>query len=277
MSLDVSDADFQVKVLERSAELPVVVDLWAPWCGPCRQLTPVLESLEKEYQGSFELVKINIDENPQVATELRAQSIPLVIGFRHGKAVSQFVGVKPPAAIREFLEQLIPSELELKLVAAGQALEQGDAKHAEKLIDEAAEISPDHDAVRFSRASVLMFKEDFSAAMDLLSTIPSNGHDEVANMLAKARLRSSATNDIRKLEQAAAKGDDLGAAVNYGRALAAQGEFEKALEILLSAVARDPGFDEGAARKAMLDLFEVMGTSHQLTREYRGKLSSALH
>ena len=276
MAIDVTDADFQQKVLERSKEVPVVLDLWAPWCGPCRQLAPILENLEKERDGQFELVKINVDENPQVASALRAQSIPLVYGFRDGKAVAQFVGLQPPAAIRQFLDQLIPSELELTLAEAGRALNAGDTVVAEALIDKAEAIDAKHDAVRFSRASLLTVKEDYPAAIEILSGIPSNGHDEVARLLARARLNSGTDKSIEALAAEAAAGD-ITASIYYSKALASQGDYRRALETLLGAVKKDPSYDEGAARKAMLDLFEIMGSKDPLTREYRGLLSSALH
>lgn len=156
MPFDVTDAEFETRVINRSREIPVVVDLWAPWCGPCRQLAPLLEKLEQERSGEFELVKINIDENPKVANALRAQSIPLVIGFRDGKIAGQFVGVQSPAAIREFLDQLIPTELERLVIAAGKSLEIGDVSSAEASLAKAESIDPTHDAVRFCRAGMHM-------------------------------------------------------------------------------------------------------------------------
>ena len=101
---DVTDAEFATEVLERSKEIPVVVDLWAPWCGPCRQLAPMLENIAEQRAGDFELVKINVDENPQVATQLGARSIPLVVGFRDGAVVSHFLGVQPESAINQFID-----------------------------------------------------------------------------------------------------------------------------------------------------------------------------
>ena len=147
MPVDVTDAEFETRVVERSKEVPVVVDLWAPWCGPCRQLGPVLDNLEAEYNGKFELVKINIDENPQVATALRAQSIPLVIGIRDGQIVSQFVGAQPPQAIRQFLDEVIPSALEQLVVAAGNAIQADDLTTAAALLAEAEAIDPKHPAI----------------------------------------------------------------------------------------------------------------------------------
>ena len=276
MPIDVTDAEFETRVVERSKEVPVVVDLWAPWCGPCRQLGPVLDNLEAEYNGKFELVKINIDENPQVATALRAQSIPLVIGIRDGQIVSQFVGAQPPQAIRQFLDEVIPSALEQLVVAAGNAIQADDLVTAAALLAEAEEIDPKHQAIVFCRGSLLMAQEMYEDAIALLSKIPSDGHDEVARLIAQAKLKSAAGTDLEQLASAAESGD-LDAMISYGLALGGQGESEQALEALLAAVIKDPQWNDGAARKAMIDLFEVLGNSDPLTRQYRGKLSRALH
>ena len=272
MAIDVTDAEFEAQVVERSKAVPVVVDLWAPWCGPCRQLAPVLENLEQEYDGGFELVKINIDENPQVASALRAQSIPLVIGFRDGKAISQFLGVQPVSAIKQFLGELIPSELEALIVTAGQCLEAGELDECRLMLDQAETIDAKHDAVRFCRAGLLLAEDNHEEAIKILKSIPSNGHDDVAKMLSRARLMMSADSDISEPVDE----NDLGSVIAYGKALAGNGDYEKALATLLEAVRKDASFDDGAARKVMLDLFGVLGNADPLTREYRSKLSSAL-
>ena len=275
MAIDVTDAEFESKVINRSKIIPVVVDLWAPWCGPCRQLAPVLEGLAEEKSGEFELVKINVDENPQVASSLGAQSIPLVIGFRDGKPMAKFLGVQPAGKIREFLEQLVPSRLEKYVSAAEQALKTEKLDECESLLTQAELIDAKHNAVRSCRAELFLAREQPVPAIEILSLIPSNGHDDVAKRLSKARLMEAANSDIEHLA-ATVDLDDTDSLITYGRALAGKGEHRKALEILLKAVLRDPAWDDGAARKAMLDLFGVMGRDDPLTKSYRAKLSSAL-
>ena len=274
---DVTDAEFEQDVLERSKEIPVVVDLWAPWCGPCRQLAPILEGIAEQRSTDFELVKINIDENPKVAAQLGARSIPLVVAFRDGKVASQFLGVQPAPAIEEFIDGIVPGVVD-QLVSESQALiATGDLVEAERLLNTAIETDSRHEGARFTLARVLAADLRFDEALAVLSPIPSTGHDEKAALLAEIQLQQAGDVDIDALQKSVeADSSNLNAAIALGKALGAKGDYERALEILLAVVKEDATFDEGAARLAMLDIFKVMGAQDPIARAYRSKLSSAL-
>ena len=274
---DITDADFEVRVLERSKEIPVVIDLWAPWCGPCRTLGPVLEQVAAERPDDFELVKLNVDENPQVAGMLGARSIPLVVAFRDGQPVSAFVGAQPASAVRQFIEELRPGPADRKVAAAEQALSAGEVAQAETLLNEALTLEPRHVDASLLLARLLADGGRFEEALAALKALPSTGHDEVGRLMSEIRTSMSGGGDLDALRAAlAANPDDLDAMVELGRALGAAGAYQEALETLLAAVTRSPAHDNGAARQAMLDLFEVLGAAAPETKEFRRKLATAL-
>lgn len=275
---DVTDADFEARVLERSRQVPVVVDFWAPWCGPCRTLGPLLERLAAEHGGSFELAKVNIDENPALASAFRVQSIPMVVGLRDGQLTGHFVGAQPETAIRDFLAGLLPS-------AADQAADEGEALLAAGRVAEAETAfravlaeDPRADKALLGLATILAERDEHDEALALLDRVDGGPQRQAADRLAAAiRIRQSGAGDLDGLRARLADSpDDLEARFALAQALAAADLHEEALEHLLAIVRRDRTFREDAARKAMIDIFDLLGADSELTDRYRSELAKAL-
>ncbi len=277
--LDVGDAEFERDVIARSHDLPVVVDFWAPWCGPCRALGPILEGLAEEQAGAFLLVKVNVDEAQEVASRYQVRSIPLVIGFLDGEPAAQFVGAKPEGEIRRFLSSLVPSEA-LQLARAGDLLAADDPAAAEKHYQDALAEDPHCGAARLGLARLLATRGEALPALELLEgLIGTPALEKEADRLAAA-LRTGATADVDESAlRAAADGNpgDAGARLALGRMLAANQRFEEALEELIAAVRANAELEDGAARKAILDIFELLGGDDPLTPRFRRELAGALY
>jgi putative thioredoxin len=237
--------DFQKEIIEASTTTPVVVDFWAPWCGPCRSLGPILEKLEREYAGRFKLVKVNSDENQDLAAAFNVRSIPYVVGFRDGKPVAQFVGALPEGQVRAFIEKLFPSVHELNLAEASRLVGAGKVDEAEKLLD------------------TLPFNVDWEERVQALRA-------------AVGFARSGG--DAGSLEARVAKSpDDLEARLALARLHAASRRWREAMEQLLEIVRRDKGWRDGEARRQMLHLFTLAAAEPELVSEFRRKLATALY
>ncbi len=281
---DVGDEGFVAEVLEASHQVPIVADFWAPWCGPCKALGPILERLARESGGAFRLARVNVDEAPQVAAQVQARSIPLVVGFRDGRAVAEFVGAQPESAVRQFLEQLLPSEAD-QLADEGRDLLTGaQPGAAEQRFLLALEAEDRHPRALLGLAQVLAGRSDTEAALEALERItlaPPEVEQAAERLAAQIRTQAQAptadpasTGALRIAVEA--NPDDLAARLDLGRALAAARDYEAALAELLELVQRDKDFADQAARKAMLDLFELLGGDHDLTQHYRTELGRAL-
>jgi putative thioredoxin len=185
-AIDVTDATFETEVMQRSKDVPVVVDLWAPWCGPCRTLGPIIERVIDETDGRVALVKVNIDENPQIATAFGVQSIPLVVAVQDGQPIDAFLGAQPEQTVRQFVERLLPSEQEeavASLVAAGD----------EDSLRRALELDPGNEDAVIALADLLVGRGDGDEALALLARIPEN--EAVRRVAARARLGSEPADD----------------------------------------------------------------------------------
>ncbi len=272
---DISTAEFQQDVLLRSREVPVLVDFWAEWCGPCKTLSPLLERITDEGAGRFELAKVDVDANQDLAAQFRVQSIPTVVAIRHGKEVDRFSGALPEASILAFIDGVMPTELDVMVDEARTALVAGDDSAAEHILRQVLEHKPDHQEAGTSLAALLIDKGETEEAMIVLGKLIPDA--DVERLQSAARLRGSAGIDLSELE-AAVRADptDDKAQLELARALAAHAEYEPALDRMLEVV-RHKGELMDEARLAMVDIFGVLGSDHPLTVTYRRQLASTLY
>jgi len=285
--IDVGDADFETAVLDRSRTVPVVVDFWAAWCGPCRTLGPLLERLAAEHAGAFLLAKVDVDAAPAIAQGLEIRSIPTVIAFRDGRAVSEFVGAQPEPAVRRFLATLLPSEADRLVAEAAELASRGHANAAEERLQAALAIEPRHGGALVALARLTAERGDAAGALALLERVVPGGREEaeVDRLAAELRMQTAAgppgdaaAGEEERLLRARLEVDprDLDARLALGRLLAAARRYEPAFEVFLACVRQDPKHADEAARKAMVDLFSVLGGDHPLTQQYRSELARAL-
>jgi putative thioredoxin len=278
----VTDADFDQIVIEGSRHAPVVVDFWAPWCGPCRALTPVLERLAEEYQGKFILAKVNADENPALSQRYAVRSIPSVMGFAHGELVDQFLGAQPESGVREFLDRLVPSAAELLRQEANRHRTDGNIERAVQLLNQAASLEPANELVLTDLVETLLDSNRIAQAREAGARLKPlrSRYPRAAQVLARLELADDGTQqaDAAALTQRIeARPDDLEARLAFAKLHARNQDYERALEQLLEVLKRDRAFGDDVARKTMLALFELIGNEDPLVRRYRKELAAALH
>jgi putative thioredoxin len=243
MAVEVTDADFEQQVLERSAAVPVLVDFWADWCQPCHMLTPVIEKAVAAHDGQVELAKLDVDSNPATAARFGVRGLPTVKAFRDGNVVDEFTGAQPPAVVERFIDELVPSE-------ADELAESDD----EDTLRRAVELDPGHAVARRRLGRLLLRRGETEEALQLLETVPG---DFVADGLA-ARARLAGAPELDAAFDAWDRGD-----------------FAAALEALQAPLGDSERRD--LVRRVMVAIFTELGADHPLAREYRRRLSAALN
>lgn len=279
---------FAADVLDTSMEVPVIVDFWAPWCGPCKQLGPMLERLVTEANGAVRLVKVNIDENPEIAQQLRIQSIPTVYAFKQGQPVDGFMGAIPESQLRQFIEGLagpLPpgaAEEAADLLAAGvDALAKRDLSRAAQLFGQLLQEDPGNPKAVAGLARCYLESGDLDRARKTLKLVRPDGASDENYRAAEAELalkeRAAAAGDAGQLNaRVAANPADLAARFDLALVLDGRGAREAAIDQLLEIIRRDRKWNDDAARKHLLTLFDAMGPADPRTLAGRRRLSSIL-
>ena len=282
---DTNTETFATDVLEASTQTPVIVDFWAPWCGPCKQLTPVLEKVVKAARGAVRLVKINIDDNQQIAQQLRIQSIPAVFAFKNGQPVDGFMGALPESQVRTFVERLTgdlgPSPIDQILEQAGQLFEAGDISQAAQAYAAVLQEDAGNAAAIAGLAKCYIKSGDLERAEQTLALAPPEAQNDPAIQSAQAALtlgeQASSAGDTEPLRQKLeANPKDHDVRYELAMALNASGDREGAVTELLTIVRMDRNWNEEAARKQLLTLFEAFGPTDEVTLSGRRQLSSIL-
>lgn len=278
--IDVTAETFEESVIERSAERPVVVDFWAAWCGPCRQLVPLLESLATEFAGRFVLAKVDIDSNQELAAAFHVQSIPHVVAIKNKQLVDQFLGLLPEARLREWIERIVPSPAE-ELVQLGEQLEAEDVAAAESKYREALSLEPRLAPATIALARVLTTQQRFDEARELMATLEQRGFLEPAAERLKATLAvvstAAASGGVAAARAAVeSHPENLSLKLPLADALATAGQPAEALDLCLEVIRQDKVGVGVAAKDTMLNILNVIDDP-TLASEYRRKLTSALY
>ncbi|MEN5081767.1 thioredoxin [Bosea sp. TWI1241] len=286
---DTTTQGFRQDVIAESMNQPVLVDFWAPWCGPCKQLTPVIEKAVRDARGKVKLVKMNIDEHPAIAGQLGIQSIPAVIAFQRGQPVDGFMGAQPESQIKAFIDRIAgpagPSPVEEVLAAAAEAAEQGDAAGASQLYAEVLAAEPENLTAIAGLARLHLDAGDLEGAKGFLAMVPEAKANDKAQDKAIAAIRAA----IELAEQAASLGDTAGleariaadpndheARFDLAIALNAGGRRGEAVDQLIAIIKADRAWNDQAARKQLLQFFEAWGPMDEQSVAGRRKLSTVL-
>ena len=282
---DGTDASFMADVIEASREQPVIVDFWATWCGPCRQLGPALERAVTAAKGAVKLVKIDVDKNPSFAGQLRVQSIPAVFAFVDGQPVDGFMGAVPESQLKAFVDRLVKQAgggadegLEEALAMARESLELGDLGGAAQAYAQVLQHDPENLKALGGLARVYVAGGEPDRAREILEMAPADAKDpDLDSVRAALALVADAPSDVREFEtRLAADPNDHEARLELAKALAAHGRLEDAVDNLLKIIEIDREWNDQAARKQLLTVFEAAGHGSEVSRNGRRRLSSIL-
>ena len=274
--IDSTDADFERDVIQRSHEMPVIVDCWAPWCGPCRVLGPILEKLAYERDGQLQLVKVNTDENPQIARALQVEGIPAVFAFAGGQLVNRFVGALPEEQVRAFFDSLIPSEADIKAAEGYRMMQENQIPIARLHFESALDEDPNHEMAGVGLAAILSRLGETERAAELARRWPNHplSKSVLTSMELAAALDGQDAGAIRAA--AASHPTDAMSRYRHGCLLALEGQMMQALDEMLESVRLDKSAGDEAARKTLLGLFAMLGENEPVVAEYRKRLGQLL-
>ncbi len=282
---DATDDSFEQDVLLASRDTPVIVDFWAPWCGPCKQLGPAIEKVVKEAKGAVKLVKINIDENPHFASQLRVQSIPAVFAFKGGRPVDAFLGAVPESQIRAFVKKLggaaSPSPIDQALEQAAAALAANDLPAAQDIFGQILAHEPGNAKAAAGLAKIFVGLGQLDEAGAVLDSLPADAKRDPEIQAAQtaldlARQAPKGVDVAPMLEKLAHNPKDHQTRLDLATALFAGGQQEAAIEQLLELYKLDRNWNDGAARAQLVKFFEALGNTNPLTVQGRRRLSSLM-
>ncbi len=287
---DTSTANFRADVLEASMQVPVIVDFWAPWCGPCKQLGPTIEKAVKEARGAVRLVKIDVDQNQELAAQMRVQSIPAVFAFFQGRPVDGFVGAQPESAIKQFVARLVktaggaqgPSPIDEALEQADAAFAEGDHGAASAIFAQILQHEPENAKAMAGLIRCTIAVGELDQARAFLAKVPPSIASDPAIVGARAQVEIAESGrkamgksqELRARIEANAR--DFEARLDLSQALFAGGERESAVDQLLEIFRLERKWNDEAARKELLKLFDAMGPTDPVTLAARRRLSSLM-
>jgi putative thioredoxin len=272
-ALDVSQADFEQKVVAASRKQPVVIDFWAPWCAPCKVLKPILEKLADEYKGKFLLAKVNSDENQEISVRYAVRGIPSVKAMVDGKIVNEFTGALPESMVRDWLDKIIPSPAEVLRREAQQLVDKDDLDGALRKLAEAAKLEPNNEVAQGN-------PDEAQRLLDTLKDPDILKDARVLQLKAQVRLaemKEEGESEASLVAAIAKNENDLEARLKLANVLIAANHAAEGMDQLLEIVRRDRAFHDDIGRKTLLDVFNLLGGQHELVATYRRKLAAALN
>lgn len=267
----VSESDFEYEVVAFSNQIPVIVDFWAEWCHPCKTLTPILEKLAEEAQGAFRLAKVDVDDNPNLALRYNVRSIPNVKAFRDGQVVSEFLGLQPEPRVKEFIQNLAPSQIDLLLEKGQSQLESLNWLRAGESFQQFLGKLPNNPAGVLGLLKSKLMQGRYSDVQRLIDEFPPSSEYakiEVIRPLVNALIRDQ--------EIQAISDDTLDAAYHNALHLIVRGNLPAAMDGMIDILRQDKRYHDDEVRKVLLGLFEVLGNNHPLTQQYRKELGFVL-
>jgi putative thioredoxin len=271
-SMEVNELNFEYEVVAYSKNVPVLVDFWAEWCQPCKMLSPLLEKIVEEANGSIRLAKVNIDQNPNLALQFNVRSIPTVKAFIEGQVAAEFSGVQPEGRLRDFMQNLTPpSPIDLDIEKGHSLLLSQDWQEAETVLRKAYSQKPDSPSIQLGLAKALLAQNKPQDAIDLLKQIPSGReYSQAEQLLPYAQVLAEYQNEMLSDE------NTLDAIFRNSMRLASQGNFPSALDGLLDILRQDKRYRGKLAHQTILAILELMGGEDPQTRAYRSELASVL-